>query len=159
MKTIQLNHGKAAIVDDDLYDELSSYRWKYRRHRTRPEKDGYVYCYSSSRTVYMHRFVMEEPAGRVDHRNGDPLDNRRSNLRLASQTQNLGNAALSTRNKSGYKGVSLEKRTQKWRATIRFKHKHYELGLFDDPLEAARRYDQAALELFGEFARTNRSNG
>jgi hypothetical protein len=154
-RLIRLSETKSALVDADRYDELANYRWKSRPHRTRPEKNGYVYCYSGNRTIYLHRLVMGEPVGRVDHRNGDPFDNRRDNLRIATQTQNLGNMALSTRNRSGYKGVSFDKRKRKWRATLLFEGKHHHLGYFSEPRDAAMRYDEAARQQFGEFARTN----
>jgi len=102
----------------------------------------------------MHRLIMDAPDGTdVDHRNMDRVDNRRSNLRLATRAENLRNQGLSRNNTSGFKGVS--RLDGKWRAEIRVKWKLIYLGLFDDKVEAARAYDTAAKEHFGEFARLN----
>jgi hypothetical protein len=92
----------------------------------------------------------------TDHINGDGLDNRRTNLRQATPTQNNANCGIRGHNTSGYKGVSLRPdRGNRWRATIRIHGLQYFLGLFDDVEDAARAYDAAALELFGDFARLN----
>lgn len=86
----------------------------------------------------------------VDHRNGDGLDNRRANLRPATAAQNAANQQLSIANTTGYKGVSLY-RNGRFRASIQRRH----LGYFDTAADAARAYDAAALDLFGDFAHLN----
>lgn len=91
----------------------------------------------------------------VDHANGNGLDNRRSNLRAASDTQNAQNRGLRSDNSSGFKGVSWHARGQYWTACIGDGVKQRYLGHFNDREEAARAYDAAAVQLFGEFARTN----
>lgn len=93
----------------------------------------------------------------VDHINGNGLDNRRSNLRLATAFQNLANMAIRPHT-SQYKGVSYYKhRTsyKKWVAEIRCNRKRVRLGAFESEIEAARAYNEAAKNLFGEFARLN----
>lgn len=104
--------------------------------------------------VLLHRVILDAPAGvDVDHINGDGLDNRRANLRLATESENLRNQGKHKNNKSGYKGVHLYK--GKWVAQIQHHGRHHHLGVYDDPVEAARAYDKAANELHGTFAKPN----
>ncbi|MBV8278501.1 MAG: HNH endonuclease [Verrucomicrobia bacterium] len=104
----------------------------------------------------MHRLIVNAPPGvQVDHVNGDGLDNRRANLRLASATQNAHNRKIRRDNTSGFKGVRFDQSSQRWDARITFQGKRYYLGLFVTAELAARTYDQAARRLFGDFARTN----
>lgn len=91
----------------------------------------------------------------VDHQNGNGLDNRRSNLREATVAQNSANSRLSRRSTSGFKGVTWYKRCSRWRAHIKVDQKQRHLGYFDDPTAAAKAYDAAALDVFGDFARLN----
>lgn len=103
----------------------------------------------------MHRIIVDAPAGMVvDHINHDALDNRRANLRVCTQSQNLGNQ-IRKLGSSKYKGVSWHKAAQKWHARIQKNDAHVSLGLFDSETDAARAYDSAAREHFGEFALCN----
>lgn len=101
----------------------------------------------------LHTFLTGWPL--VDHANGNGLDNRRSNLREATNAQNSANSRLSRRSTSGLKGVTWYKRTSRWRAHITANQEQRHLGYFDDPIKAAKAYDTAALEVFGEFAHIN----
>lgn len=107
--------------------------------------------------LYLHREVMAAPKDqRVDHRDGNTLDCRRSNLRLATASQNGGNSRITDRNSSGYKGVIRVPKGQKhWRAYIRHEGGQIWLGAFASPEEAAGAYDSAAFGIFGEYARLN----
>ena len=91
----------------------------------------------------------------VDHENGNGLDNRRTNLRIATTSQNNRNTALRSTNSSGYKGVSWNNENQRWKAQIQTDGTKTFLGYFDDLLDAAQAYNDAALEQHGEFARLN----
>jgi hypothetical protein len=92
----------------------------------------------------------------VDHRNRDRLDNRRGNLRSATDSQNGANKSKSTtRSHSKFKGVTFHRNTGRWQAAIKHHDRCIYLGLFDAEENAARAYDHAALRIFGEFARPN----
>lgn len=97
---------------------------------------------------------MEPPAGiDIDHRDGNSLNNRRANLRLATHAQNQHNRKAYATNTSGYKGVSYYRPTGKWVARIELKGKCKGLGYFFTPEAAHAAYIAAAKELHGEFAR------
>lgn len=155
MKTIELSQGKVAVVDDEDFEWLSQWKWcAVRNHHTfyaiRKERlaDG------KRQTVRMHREIMNVEAGiKVDHKDGDGLNNTRNNLRAATNQQNLWNRLLPSHNTSGYKGIYRVK--SKWRAEIKVNGTKKSLGYFSSAEEAARQYDVVAKELHGEFARLN----
>lgn len=157
MRKIPLTRGLVAIVDDEDYPRLAQHKWssshvRSRTYALREVRDG--------QRLYMHREIARPGIGRqVDHVNGDGLDNRRANLRLASGSQNRANTVRRSHNTSGFKGVSRQKGDRRWRAQITVGGHNLYLGDFAGPREAARAYDQAALKFFGEFARTNAMMG
>lgn len=157
MKTIELTQGKIAIVDDEDFAYLAQFKWfahfdgtNWYAQRNSPYKNG-------KRTViHMHRVVLGAPDElEVDHRDGDGLNNRRLNLRLATHAKNKCNARIQHNSSSGYKGVSWHKKTQRWQARITSNGTLIHLGVFDSPLDAANAYDEAALRYHGEYARLN----
>lgn len=104
--------------------------------------------------LYLHRLVAEaKPGTIIDHANGDKLDARRENLRVATKAQNSANVGKLSTNRSGLKGVS--KRGRKFRAFIHKDGETKYLGSFDDPKKAACKYDKEAKKLFGDFAKLN----
>jgi hypothetical protein len=92
-------------------------------------------------------------SGHLDHINGDPSDNRLTNLRPATSSQNGANSRKGVNNKSGFKGVSWHAQNQRWRARIMVGRRQIFLGLFADPAAAHTAYITAAKEYFGEYAR------
>tara|TARA_R110000824_G_scaffold396554_1_gene598108 strand:- start:1212 stop:1535 length:324 start_codon:yes stop_codon:yes gene_type:complete len=103
----------------------------------------------------MQRFIMDAPKGmQVDHINRNPLDNRKSNLRICTNAENSYNTGPQKNNTSGYKGVSWRKDAKKWTAYIGHAPKSH-LGYFDTPEEAAKARDAKAKELHGEYAHLN----
>jgi hypothetical protein len=105
-------------------------------------------------SVLMHRVIMDTPNKmETDHINGDGLDNRRVNLRIATTSQNQANTGAPATNTSGFKGVSWRERDKKWRAQIRSNGVYWWLGLFDTPEAAHAAYVAASEVLHGEFAR------
>ena len=107
--------------------------------------------------VSMHREIMKPIKGYcVDHKDGDGLNNKRDNLRIVTIAENNYNKSKSRRTLSSqYKGVSIDKRTNKWRVIIYYKYRKIHLGMFDDEIEAAKAYDEAAKELYGKYAKLN----
>lgn len=111
----------------------------------------------------MHRLIMGFPKTLVDHikhydfdsNRNMLIDNRKSNLRLATSGQNIRNQRKRKTNMSGYKGVSFSKTHRKFRAQIGYNGSHYHLGYYLTAIEAAKVYDEAALKYHGEFARIN----
>ena len=103
--------------------------------------------------VLMHRYLLQaNPGERVDHQDGNGLNNRRENIRKATSSQNGMNARAQVGGSSKFKGVW---RPTRWRAEIRVNYKTIHLGSFATEEEAAHAYDEAARRLFGEFARVN----
>jgi len=104
----------------------------------------------------LHRVLLNPPANmQVDHINRNPSDNRRLNLRLATNSQNQANKGLSSNNTSGYKGVSYNKGARKFRAYIKYNAGNYHLGFYSTAEGAAKAYNRRAVELHGEFACLN----
>ena len=152
-RIIPVGKDKFAIVDSTDYEFLSSFGWTAVRN----SKNTTTYA-STTNGQRMHRMIMGAPAGmEVDHLNMNGLDNRRANLRICTKSQNNANRRVQSNNKTGFKGVSLNRR----RGYVRFEAMIYQggkkthLGTHKDPISAARAYDAEARVLFGEFARTN----
>lgn len=160
MERIPVSQGRAfAIVDDEDYADLAQYRWYLVGFRGRYAGRSQILSDGRWTTVYMHRLVIKAPNGvQVDHANRDPLDNRRSNLRLCTQSLNNANAASWKLPISGYRGVYFDPRPRKarpWRVEICVAGERRYRGRFCTPEEAARAYDAAAREAYGEFATLN----
>ena len=163
MKKIELsqqgkNKGKFfALVDDEDFEELDKYQWMALRRR----KDVYYaerLAHASDNTakirVTMHGLLMNTPAGLCcDHKDGNGLNNQKSNLRICTNSENVRNQRLSILNRVGYKGVRAS--GKRYRARIAYNGEEINLGGFTDIKEAARAYDEAARRLHGAFARTN----
>lgn len=106
--------------------------------------------------MIMHRLILNAPKGiKVDHQDGDGLNNQRRNIRLATNAQNSMNQKPRVKTSSKYKGVSLDKRHGTWKSQIGKNGAIIWLGQFRSEVEAAKAYDRAAREMFGEFACLN----
>lgn len=149
MFRIPLTKGEFAIVDEDDFERLSQHKWCVRFQGSRKV------AVRGGGKIYMHREVMGNPDSMIDHINLNPLDNRKSNLRLANHSTNGANQATRTSSKSGYKGVVWEKDRSKFRAQIKVNGVTKNLGRFTSAYDAAKAYNEAAIESFGEFARLN----
>ena len=154
MKTIPLTQGHVALVDDEDFEGLSRYNWHARKDKQTFYAARGTLRGGVARTIMMH--VAISGIKNVDHIDGNGLNNQRSNLRPASASQQAANRKKSNRNSSKYKGVSWNKRLKKWMAQIKPPNKkQIYLGLFDNEELAARAYNQAAIEHFGDFAKLN----
>lgn len=107
------------------------------------------------KTIRLHRFILDAPPElAVDHINGNPLDNRRSNIRLATEQQNKFNQKQRTESHTKYKGV-YTRGDGRWSAAITVNQKRHQLGTFGTQYDAAIAYNNAARKLHGEFAKLN----
>lgn len=158
--TIQLTRGYETLVSE-CDGDLRNYRWQPQIN-----KHHVCACKSEKRIdgkrpiTYMHRVILARILERelvkgeqVDHINGNALDNRRENLRLAIGSQNNYNSRRYKNNTTGYKGVYFIKARRRWAAHIQVEGKNIYLGYFKTPEDAYVAYCEAAKKYFGEFAR------
>ena len=151
MRELPLTKGKVALVDDDDYAWLAQWRWGF--YSAGP---GYAVRKENQQKILMHRFIMEAAKGElIGHRNGNTLDNRRANLYRADRSRLGSQQRVRAGGHSQYKGVTWDSSNQRWRAVIQVQGKRLYLGYFDVEEEAARAYDQAALQHFGPSALIN----
>ncbi len=158
---VPLTQGRHAIVDYSDAALVCSHNWcaqmfgsvenpiwyAARRAKKTEVQNG------DAGTIKMHSFIMGMK--NVDHRNSDGLNNLRSNLRLCTGSQNQGNARLRRDSTSKLKGVHFHKEHQKWMARINIFGIRKHLGYFDTSDDAAKAYNAAATERWGEFAKLN----
>lgn len=147
------NRGKyVAIVDDADFDRVNQYRWC-----AMPTK-GPIYAvrFEGQKCITMHEFVLgvktKMPAVVIDHKDGDGLNNSRSNIRVTNQSNNLLNSK--PRGWKTFKGVCATKHGT-FKAAITVNHKRVYIGSFKTEIDAALAYNEAALKYHGEFARLN----
>lgn len=158
MKEIQLTKGKVALVDDEVFDYLNQWKWYAKK------SNGNYYAKRNIRInkkyaghILMHRLLMNvEKHLYIDHIDGFSLNNQKNNLRICTHAENMRNKKLHINNTSGFKGVYWHKSTKKWMAFIKINNKQLYLGLFIDPIDAARTYNEAAVKYHGEFANLNK---
>lgn len=154
MREIQLTRGQVAIVDDQDFELISAFKWSaaWNPHtRTFYAQAHTPYVDGKRSTVRMHRLILGLVDGQLgDHINGDTLDNRRSNLRPATASQNSMNRRRRKDNTSGMRGVR-QYHSGKWVARIGIGGKLKHLGYFTTAEEAYAAYGKAAIELHGEF--------
>ena len=161
MKQIDVGKNKVALVDDELFDELSQYEWRaeflnnkwcVKRHALK--KDGATEHHKWN--IIMSRQISNAPSDmQVDHRNHNSFDNRRCSLRLATNSQNQMNRIRNPKSRFKYEGIVKYKIHSKYGAVITLNHKIIRLGYFATEHEAALAYDVAARKYFGEFALPN----
>lgn len=151
---IPLNHGKFAVIDEIDAPLVCHHNWSVQsggtagRRRLPDDPPG-------TPIVVLYRLILGARDGeQVDHADRDRLNNRRANIRLCNGTQNGANRRLN-RTSTGFRGVDRPSYISGWRARIKAHGKSRHLGIYPTPEEAARAYDAAATEAFGEFASLN----
>lgn len=153
---VELTKGFTAIIDAADVPLVEGFLWKAKT------QDGITYAMAGRGSdIRMHRVIMSPPADMViDHIDGDGLNNRRSNLRICTSTENVRNSKKYTKANchSPFKGV-IRRPNGKWGAQIMRDGVKVNLGSYSTPELAARAYDMAAREYFGEFARPNFRGG
>lgn len=161
MKSIELSQGRFAQVDDCDFELFNRFSWflsvpgrspnlAYAVRKIRLPSGGYS-------KVLLHREIMGNPIGQeVDHIDHDGLNNQRTNLRLASPSQNQANSRHhADAYHSRYKGVTKHKKTGLWQVSCqKDKKRHYLCGFADEDT-AGRAYDQLAYRLHGDFSNPN----
>lgn len=150
--------GRVALVDDGDYELVMQYKWYVWERTSRGTREGpYAIAAITRRrktiNLKMHKFLTGY--ARTDHKDGNGLNNQRSNLRPATDAQNMANKRKKAKGTSTYKGVSLDKRCGTWHAYIGVGRKTVNLGGFKNEQEAAKAYDRAACAAYGEYAWLN----
>lgn len=153
VEEIPLTRGMVAVVDAADYHIVAPFRWYAHKGRRTWYARADVGGRSNRKRIYMHRLLCAGPV--VDHRDGDGLNNTRSNLRPATDSLNQANRRKVAGTSSRFKGVTFDAARGKWSAQISVGGQHYNLGRFDDELLAAAHYDVAARIHFGQFATSN----
>lgn len=163
MVPIAVVGGLVAFVDPEDVDLVTPYNWRPRTIHGVTYATAYVpesWQERRQRETFMHRLIMNAERGQtVDHRNGNGMLNTKANLRLVTPVQHSYNRAAHRSGTSQYKGVSWHTRRGKWVVQIRYDGKHHFIGYFDDEVEAALAYDEAAKRGQGEYARLNFPGG
>ncbi len=163
-KLVECSGGKFAKVDEGDYNLVIGLNWTSHYNPTSQtfyaENSAYlgqVNGKTITKCISMHRLLMNPEKGMfVDHKNGDGLDNRRENLRVCTRAQNNSNRDKHMIGTSKYKGVWKGKNKTKYRCCIRVNKQRIHLGYFENELDAAKKYNEAALLHHGEFANLNK---
>jgi hypothetical protein len=145
IKVIYTKRQQPILVDEDDYERLNNDCWCLN-------SVGYAVRTINGKQVPMHRIITSVPDGLyVDHINHDTKDNRKENLRVCTQSQNMRNARLKSNNRSGASGVYFNKQSQRWMARIKVNYKYIFLGLFKEKQDAIDARSMAEDKYFGEF--------
>lgn len=148
---IPLTQGKYAIIDVATWPVVGLHKWSARQDKDR----WYAQTYLKQKCILLHQLLCPCIQGYVaDHKNRDGLDNRMSNLRPATHQQNCANGKK-RRSNTGFRGAYFDISKRKFVAKIMHRGKLRNLGHWDNPIDAARAYDAAAIETYGEFAQVN----
>ena len=149
---IPLTQGKVALVDAEDYERVNQHKWHYHKQgyarRMLPIGSG------KKKVLCMHHMIIDVPEGfHPDHINGNGLDNRRVNLRIATPTQNSHNAKMRGDNTTGHRGIFEDKKYNKWRVAFKIDGVQKQFGYYDSKQEAIDMYHSVSKSLRGEFAR------
>lgn len=144
-----------AYIDKQDAHLLTKYRWWVAKNKhvfyvkTEIRENG------KKRSIGIHQFILGFPSQPIDHKDGNGLNNRRKNLRACTPLQNTQNCRVQSNSTTGFKGVTFDKRDNKYHVRITVNKKQKSGGLYTDILRAAQKYNEMAIKYFGEFARLN----
>lgn len=157
MKTINLTKGKVAQVSDEDYDRVACLSWHALQGKTTWYAVHGRRVGKKMQSIYLHKFILGIGDGQEgDHRDRDGLNNQRENLRVCTTTQNQYNRRkYKTGLTSRHKGVSIERRSGKWKLQINVHGKQVYVGLFPTEDEAGRCYNRLTKALYGDFVLEN----
>lgn len=155
---IPLTQGKYALIDEEDFDLVSRYKWSYSDTgngkgyaRANAVRENGMRC-----GLYMHRLLMGNPTGVVDHINHDELDNRRCNLRVVTKSENIANRRGAQRGSSSrFLGVSFDSAKNRWIAQVMRQKTTVYFETFADEISAAKARDSAARAIYGDHASLN----
>lgn len=155
MKELPISRGRVALVDDEDYEDLIRHKWcttsrNYVLRRTKKAENMGGVC------IYIHRYIMRclDSPMEVDHRDGNPLNNQKHNLRICTHPQNGCNLRLSRINRTGFKGVTLTPEGN-YSSRIKVRGEMITIGRFPTAELAALAYNAASLKYHGEFGTLN----
>lgn len=142
------------LCDSEDWNKISNITWM-------KDSSGYVYGVINGQNIRLHRYIMkvDNEKDEIDHIDGNPLNNIKSNLRVCSKDKNSMNQKISSKNKSGHVGIYFDKNRGKWCATINANKKNIYLGRYDSFSEAVKAREQAEEKYHGEYATKNSRNG
>ncbi len=159
MKEIQLTQGKVALVDDEDFEYLNQFKWQAKKTHSNNYYAGRWLRLSKGIRIFItmqNEIIKPCKNFIVDHVNNIGIDNRKINLRVCNNLENMRNKNIYKNNSSGFKGVSWDKKRKKYYSYIRHNNLMYNLGHYIDPKDAARAYNEAAIKYHGEFANLNK---
>jgi hypothetical protein len=147
MKLLSLsNSSRRVAVDDEDYERCKLYKWRL---------DINIVRGGPSYRDKLSNFIMKDSNNKYDHKDLNPLNNQKSNLRICTHSQNMANRRKFKGTSSKYKGVYWHIRDKIWIAEINANQKKIYLGSYKSEIAAARKYNEEAPKYFGEFARLN----
>jgi len=155
MRYIQLTQNQVSIIDDEDFNTVSQYKWCAKKHKNGFYAVRSVYKNGIKTTEYLHKFLLKNEFGIIDHIDRNGLNNTRGNLRVVSFSENGMNRNPNKNHSSKYKGVCFNKREKKFFAKIYKGKNQIHLGYFMDEKDAAIAYNKAAMSLFKEYANIN----
>jgi len=153
---VLLTQNKKALIDYMDYKVVSKHKWHTHKSSDILYAGTNLYSKEKNRNqtkILMHSLILGENL--IDHKNGNGLDNRRSNIRACTISQNRANSSKAKGTSSKYKGVFWRDADKKWFAQTSKNHKRYYIGKFENASDAAKAYDNFARKLYGDFAKLN----